>query len=152
MKSNSNNETTQVKSARDALALLARKMYEKFGAEALPLIEEVCEKLGQAIGKRMLENLPDRNLKTVGKAFAEGARRRNNPIDIIEISDTIFHLKGYRCNLGLKNTHRELCKAMMAIDQGIFEAATGKKIKLNIAKTLAGGDPYCEVIFQLADE
>ena len=137
-------------SARDALALLARKVYERFGLETLPLIEDVCGKLGRSVGERMREDLPDGNLKTVGKAFADGASRRKNPVDVIELSDTIFHIKGYRCNLGLKDTYRELCVSMMAMDWGIFEGATGKKIDLKIVKSLAAGDPCCEIIFKLS--
>jgi len=148
---NAGNESPlKVRSARDALALLARKVYERFGPESLPLIQDVCGKLGRSVGERMRENLPDGNLKTVGKAFSEGASRRNNPVDIIELTDTIFHIKGYRCNLGLKDTYRELCVAMMAMDRGIFEGATGEKIDLKILRSLAAGDSCCEIVFELS--
>ena len=70
-------------------------------------------------------------------------------MDIIELTDTIFHIKGYRCNLGLKDTYRELCVAMMAMDRGIFEGATGEKIDLKILRSLAAGDSCCEIVFQL---
>lgn len=140
-------EEFKVKSARDVLALLSRRVHEKFGFEVLPLIEEVCYQLGRSIGKEMKKELPCCDMKTVATAFAEGAKRRKNPVDILELTHQRFHIKAYRCNLGLKGTSRELCWALMAIDRGIFEAATGKAIDLKIIKTIAVNNDRCEMIF-----
>jgi len=142
----------KVKSARDALALLSRRVYERFGADVLPLIEEVCYQLGRSMGEEIKKELLSYDLKTVATAFAEGAKRRKNPVDILELTDQRFHLKAYRCNLGLKGTSRELCWALMAMDRGIFEAATGKEIDLKIIKTLAVNDDRCEMIYRLKKE
>ena len=97
----------------------------------------------------MREGLRDGDLKTVEKAFADGASRRNNPVDVVELSDTIFHIKGYRCNLGLKDTYRELCVSMMVMGRAILEGAIGKNMNLRIVTSLAGGDPCCEIMFRL---
>lgn len=43
----------KIVSARDALAVLSLKVYEKFGKDALPLIVDVCSQLGQAVGAKM---------------------------------------------------------------------------------------------------
>lgn len=43
----------EVNTARDALALLSRMIYKKYGDEVLPVIAEVCHKLGVAIGNQM---------------------------------------------------------------------------------------------------
>ncbi len=138
----------EVRTARDALGLLSRKVYEKFGSGTLPLIENVCYKLGRSAGERMRKELPVNDFNSVANAFAEGAKRRNNPVDVIEITNKLFHLKGYRCNLGLKGAGRELCQAMMAMDRGVFEAASGEEIDLEIIKSLAANDDCCELVFR----
>ena len=141
----------QVNTARDALALLSRSIYQKFGEEALPLINDVCHKLGVAVGEHMKEEMSAPGLIATAEVFIAGARKRGSPIEVevIEISDKKVHIKGYRCGLGLANTDRKLCEAMMAMDKAIFETASGSKVKLDIAKTLAAGDLYCETIYTI---
>ena len=137
----------QVNTARDALALLSRSIYQKFGEEALPLINDVCHKLGVAAGEHMKEEISAPGLIATAEAFIAGARKRGSPIEVIEISDEKVHIKGYKCGLGLAKTDRKLCEAMMAMDKAIFETASEMKVKLDIAKTLAAGDLYCETIY-----
>ena len=141
----------QVNTARDALALLSRSIYQKFGEEALPLVDEVCHKLGVAAGEHIKEEMSTSGLKAAAEAFIAGAIKRGSPIEVIEISDEKVHVRGYRCGLGLANTDRKLCEAMMAIDKAIFETASGRKVKLDIVKTLAAGDPYCDTIYTVVD-
>jgi hypothetical protein len=47
----------------------------------------------------------------------------------------------------LQNEGEELCQAVLAIDRGIFEAATERKIRLNVLKSLAVGNEYCDGIY-----
>ena len=47
----------EVNIVRDALALLSVLCYKRSGADALPLIGEVCHKLGRSIGNQMRTNL-----------------------------------------------------------------------------------------------
>lgn len=137
----------EVNSARDALALLSRLTYEKFGKEVLPLISEVCCKLGVASGKKMKADMSAPGLKAAGEAFMIGVKKRKSPVEVLEMSNEKLHIRGYNCALGLANTSRELCEAIMAMDKAIFETASGKKLKLDIAKTVAAGDPYCDTIY-----
>ncbi|MBI4621355.1 MAG: L-2-amino-thiazoline-4-carboxylic acid hydrolase [Desulfobacterales bacterium] len=139
----------EVNTARDALALLSRMIYKKYGDEVLPLIGEVCRRLGRAIGNQMRTNLDSFDLKSVGNAFFEGARRRKSSVTILEATEKKFRGKNERCALGLAGAGRPLCEAMMNMDKGIFEAATGEEIELSIVKTVAAGDECCDVMFAL---
>jgi predicted hydrocarbon binding protein len=137
----------KIRTPRDALAVLSLRFYEKFGKAALPLIEDVCYQLGRAIGSKMREGLSDCSLSNVGQAFVDAARKRGTKIQIIEKSDHVFHLtteEGFRCGLGLNNKGRDICKAMMGIDHGIFEAATGQAVRMEIVKSVAANDGCCE--------
>jgi len=49
-----------------------------------------------------------------------------------------------RCPYGLEGTNRELCEAMMAFDIKAVEAG-GPNVTMKIVKTVAVGDPQCEV-------
>ncbi|OIP88144.1 MAG: hypothetical protein AUK24_08525 [Syntrophaceae bacterium CG2_30_49_12] len=139
----------EVNTARDALALLSRMVYRKYGDEVLPLIGEVCRKLGRAIGNQMRKNLDSFDLKSVGNVFLEGARRRKSPVTLLELTEKRIRVKSERCGLGLAGAGRPICEAMMNMDIGIFEAATGEEIALSILKTVADGDECCDVIFTL---
>jgi predicted hydrocarbon binding protein len=139
----------EVNTARDALALLSRMIYKKYGDEVLPLIGEVCRKLGRAIGNQMRKNLDSFDLKSVGNAFWEDARRRKSPVTLLELTEKRIRVKGERCGLGLAGAGRPICEARMNMDIGLFEAATGREIDLSILKTVADGDEYCDVMFTL---
>jgi hypothetical protein len=145
----SKNEEFKVNTARDALALLTHKMYARYGREALDIIGDVWHKLGQSIGKQMKKNLPDTKLTTVGQFFVDSGRKRGTKIDVLELNEKKFHIKGYRCALGLKGKGRDLCLACMECDKGIFEAATGGPLTMDIITTVADNDDCCEGIFKL---
>ena len=140
-----------VNSARDALALLSRMVYRKYGDEVLPLIGEVCSKLGGSIGNQMRRNLDSFDLKSVGNAFLEGARQRKSPVTLLELTEKRFRVRSERCGLGLADAGRPICETMMNMDRGIFEAATGEAIDLSILKTVAAGDECCDVAIALKD-
>ena len=145
----SDQEGFKVNTARDALSLLSQKMFKKFGKEVLADIEDVWFKLGLTVGQKMKKNLPDTRLTTAATAFVEGGRKRGTKIDILRLDDSSFCLTGDRCGIGLVGKGRELCWACMGVDRGIFEAITGKKIKMEIRKTLAENDKQCEILIEL---
>ena len=142
-------EEFKVNTARDALALLTQKMFKKFGKEALDDIEDVWFKLGLTVGQKMKKNLPDTRLTTAATAFVEGGRKRGTKIDILRLDDSGFCITGNHCGIGLSGKGRELCWACMGMDRGIFEAICGKKVKMEIKKTLAANDKNCEVLVEL---
>lgn len=142
----------EIKTARDALALLCRLSYKKFGKDALILIEEVCYKLGVADSRKIGGNLSGRDFKTINEMFLGDFKKRGFPIEIIELSQRKRHSKFYgQCPLGLENTSLDLCKASMALDKGLFEAAIGKRVGVDIIKSKAAGDSYCETLWSLIE-
>lgn len=108
------------------------------------MIEEVCSQSDQAIGVKMKKTLSDHSLGGIGQAFVDSARSRGSKVEIVEKSG-----KGYRCAMGLNNTDRQICEAMMAMDLGIFESATGKSLTMEILQSLATYDSCCEIIYRL---
>jgi len=133
----------------EAQGILMKEFYNKFGKEALPIIENVCGRQGRALGLKIIKKLPDNKLKTVARAFSKSFDP--NFVKIITISDECFHIQGTMCPFGFENTSRELCEAVMAIDHEYFLEAVSDKIELKILKTVAAGDLHCDTIYTLKE-
>ncbi len=131
----------------EAQGLLIKAVYKKFGVEVLPIIKNVCGKQGKALGLKVKKKNPNNNLTTVAKAFSKSFNP--NFVKVISISDEKFQIHGTKCPFGLENTSRELCEAVMAIDHEYFREAVSDKIELKILKTVAGGDPYCDTVYEI---
>lgn len=133
--------------AIEAQGMLIKAFYKKFGKEALPIIAEICRKQGRSLGLKIKQKIPDNRLATVARAFSKSY----NPDDIKieELSDKKFQIQGTRCPFGLENTSRELCETVMEIDAEYFRTAVSEDIKLEIKKTIAAGDPFCDTIYTL---
>ena len=141
-----------ITTSREALGSLCKLVYGKFGKDTLPLIEEVCFKLGIADGERIKNGMQNVSFKTAQERFLDNARKAGIYPEIIEFTETKRHAKFYGpCILRLESSSRDLCEAAMAIDKGMFETAIGAKLNLKILKTLAADDPYCEVLWTLSD-
>lgn len=137
------------KNAIGAHGLLIKEFYKKFGKEALPIIEDVLGRQGTAQGLEVKQKLSDTKLSTVANFLIKTC----DPalIKVISLSDEKFHFQGTKCPFGLENTARELCEAVMAIDREYFFTVTAGKTKLEILKTVAAGDPFCDTIFTIDD-
>lgn len=133
----------------EAQGMLIKAFYDRFGAEALPLIAEICGVQGRALGEKIVKKLPDRRLSTVATAFARSFDQKF--VHIAELNDRRFQFQGTGCPFGLEGTDRRLCEAVMEIDSEYFRAAVGPKMKLTVVKTRAAGDPYCDTIYELED-
>jgi len=133
----------------EAQGLLMIEFYNKFGKEALHVIENVCGKQGRALGLKIMKKVSDNKLKTVAQAFSKSFDP--NFVKIISISDECFHIQGTMCPFGLENTSRELCEAVMAIDYEYFREAVSDKIDLKILKTVAAGDIHCDTVYTLKE-
>jgi hypothetical protein len=133
----------------EAQGMLIKEFYKKFGKEALPIIKNVCRKQGRALGLKIMKKVPDNKLTTVAQAFSKSFNP--NFVKIVSNSDKIFHIQGTMCPFGLENTSRELCEAVMAIDDEYFREAVSDKIELKILKTVAAGDIHCDTIYTLKE-
>lgn len=145
MKGKNNEELPR--NAIEAQGMLIKAFYKKFGKEALPIIKEICKRQGRSLGLKIKKKLSDNSLSTVATAFSKSY----NPddINVVELSDSIFQIQGTKCPFGLEKTSRELCEAVMEIDAEYFRTAVSEDINLDIKKTVAAGDKYCDTIYSL---
>jgi small GTP-binding protein len=132
--------------ALEAQGLLIKKIYEKFGSEAIPIIKNVCRLQGRALGLKIKQKLPDRRLSTVARVFSDSY---GSDMKVITTTDKVFRIKGKKCPFGLENTSRELCEAVMEIDHEYFRTAVSDAIELKIVQTLAEGDSLCDTTYEL---
>lgn len=128
---------------------LCKTFYRKFGEDALPIISEVFS----TAGVRMGENLTGRtmkSLKEVGEAFVEMLQSVHTPpVDPVEISEEKIHVKALTCPYRLEGEGRALCEAVMAHMAEMLSIAVGREVQIDIPKTLAAGDKYCENIITI---
>lgn len=133
------------KNATEAQGLLIKAVYEKYGQEVLPLIEDVLGRQGRALGLKAKSKLPDNRLSAIAAAFAKNFDP--STVDVVALADDFFHIRGKKCPFGLENTSRELCEAVMAIDREYFLAATDGRTLLTIMNTRAAGDESCDTFY-----
>ncbi|NVM31012.1 MAG: hypothetical protein HWN65_19380 [Candidatus Helarchaeota archaeon] len=133
----------------EAQGLLIKEIYEKFGKDVLPIVEDVLGRQGTVLGLKAKKKIQDNRLSTVAKLFTKNW----DPafVKVVSVSDEKFHIQGTKCPFGLENTARELCEAVMAIDREYFFTATDGKTHLEISKTVAAGDPFCDTIYTVDD-
>ena len=131
----------------EAQGLLIKEIYKKFGNDSLPIIEEALGAQGSALGLKVKKKLPNIKLSTIAKAFTKNWDPKL--VKVISMSDNKFHIQGTKCPFGLENTSRELCEAVMAIDREYFFTATNGRTRLEILKTVAAGDPFCDTIYTI---
>ncbi|MHA1131453.1 MAG: L-2-amino-thiazoline-4-carboxylic acid hydrolase, partial [Candidatus Helarchaeota archaeon] len=131
----------------EAQGLLIKAVYKKYGKDVLPLIRDVLNRQGKALGLKIMRKLPNNNLSTIASAFSKSF----DPafVKVISLSDEKFHIQGTKCPFGLENTTRELCEAVMEIDREYFYTATNGRTKLEILKTVAEGDSLCDTIYTI---
>ncbi|MDD5711610.1 MAG: hypothetical protein PHY31_02500 [Smithellaceae bacterium] len=134
----------------EAQGLLIKAFYARFGAAALPVIAEICGLQGKALGEKIKAKLPDQKLSTVASAFARSFDQ--DYVHIAELNDRRFQFQGTGCPFGLEGTDRNLCEAVMMIDREYFRAAVSPKMKLTVIKTRAGGDPFCDTLYELGED
>ena len=131
------------------LGALCSEFLEQFGEKAEKIISRICNQRGHALGKILVAKKGNKSFENAIKAFLAASEKGNAPDKLISLEKNRAVLQGTVCPLGLKGRGRKICETMMLMDQGILEEASGKKIKLTMNKTVAAGDDYCEVTFEV---
>ena len=126
---------------------LSKAFYEKYGMEAIPTITEVMSKNGVEWGKMTTEMAPAKSMKGVGELYKMIAPMTGMEMEIIELTDDTFHMKGPECALCIEGTSKELCEAIMTYDRKMISTLLGQEVELKILKSLAAGDNECEVVY-----
>lgn len=133
----------------EAQGLLIKAIYDRFGEEALSLIQDSCGKQGKALGGKIKKKLSDHSLSTVATAFSKSFDPSS--INIITSTNKMFRVQGSNCPFGLEGTSRQLCEAVMTIDLEYFKTAVSDRVTMEITQTVADGDSLCETVFELKE-
>jgi predicted hydrocarbon binding protein len=86
---------------------------------------------------------PSEDFKSVGTFFSQAVKIFGVENEV-NVKEDEVRVKVSKCPYGLEGTHRELCEAMMAFDLGAIKTL-GPSVTLEIVKTVAAGDPQCEL-------
>jgi len=135
-----------------SLSQMSKSFYEKFGDEVLPLIYKAWYAMGLELGKRLKERQVTTDFKSAALAVNNALHKRyGTSLVCEELSKSVYHLKtksGNVCDVGLENSGRPICEAVMSVNQGRFKAACGIDVDMNIVKSRAIGDNCCEMIYR----
>ena len=129
------------------MGALSKAFYQRDGKEAIPIITEVMSRGGVEWGKLMQQMAPVKSMKAVGESFKMMDSMVDMGMEIIELSDDVFHFKVSKCPQGLEGTSRELCEAMSTNEAKMVNTFLGQEVETKILKTAAAGDEKCEMIF-----
>ncbi|MBN1375152.1 MAG: hypothetical protein JXA01_03245 [Dehalococcoidia bacterium] len=138
----------------EALAKMSRLVYEKFGDEALPVIRDIWYELGLASGSLLKDRVAGRDFKSAAGLMAERSRK-SGELGTCRITDTLFHITtpaGYHCDVGLDDTSRVICEAVMSVNRGQLKAICGCDVEMDILKSRANGDDCCDIIYRPINE
>lgn len=130
------------------LGALAKAFYEKYDADALPIITNVMEERGVENGKLAKNMVPGEGMKAVGSLFQMMTQMMEG-MEILEITDDKLHFTTPLCPMGIEGTSRELCEALMTSDQAMVRTMLGQDVEITIPESIAAGDDSCEIILAI---
>ena len=126
---------------------LCSAFYKKYGKDALPIISKVSAKYGVESAKLVQKMMPIKNMKDYAEMYKMMMSMVGEKMEIVEVSDDVFHFKGSHCPMGLEKGSQELCEAMMVSDNTMLSTLFGRQVDTKILKSLPAGDKCCEAIY-----
>jgi len=126
---------------------LSSAFYKKYGKDALPIIGKVSAKFGADSAKIVQKMMPVKNMKDFAEMYKMMMATMGVKMDIIKVSDNVFHFKTSQCPMGLGGTSQELCEAMMISDNKMLSTLLGQQVETKLLKSLPAGDKCCEYIY-----
>ena len=126
---------------------LCKAFYQKYGREALPIINGVMSQGGVEWGKIMQRTIPFKSMQAIAEQSKAMDAMMGLGMEMVNVSDNMLHFKISKCPFGLEGASRELCEAAMAMDEKRFGVFFGQGIDMKILKTVAAGDRQCELVF-----
>ena len=126
---------------------LSKAFYDKFGDEALTIITKVSEESGAKSAGMMQSMLKSKDMRSIAELFKMW-EMMGMKFEILDVSDDVLRFKTPKCVPGIENTSKALCEAMMNSDKAMVSTLLGKEVTIEIPKSMASGDEYCEVIFK----
>jgi len=113
----------------------------------LPVISRVMAKYGVESAKLVQKMMPVKNMKDYSEVYKMMMSMVGEKLEIVKVSDDVFHFKGYHCPMGLEATNQELCEAMMVSDNKMLSTLLGQKVDTKLVKSMPAGDKCCEAIY-----
>jgi len=128
--------------------VLCSEFYDRVGEKAAEIIMRVCYQRGLTLGKG-LGKKGEKSFEDAVELFVAASEKTKTPAQLISLEKNAAVFQGNGCPLGLKGRGRAICEMMMSLDRGIIEEASGQKVKIKVIKTMAAGDDFCEVLFEV---
>jgi len=126
---------------------LSSAFYKKYGKAALPIISTVSAKFGEESAKLVKKMMPVKNMKDYAEMYKMMMSMIGEKLEVVEVSDNVFHFKGSHCPMGVEGTSQELCEALMAGDNKMLSTLLGQRVETKLVKSLPAGDKCCEAIY-----
>jgi len=136
-----------MKVMENTIGNLSSAFYKKYGKDALPTIAAVSAKSGAEYAKIAKKMMTFKSMKDIGEMFKMMMATMGEKMEIVKLADDVFHFKMSHCGMGIGGTSQELCEAMMNSDKKMVSTLLGHQVNVKVAKSIAGGDEYCEVIY-----
>ncbi|MEN6330839.1 MAG: hypothetical protein ABFD57_02500 [Smithella sp.] len=133
-----------------ALALMSRLFYKKFGDAALPIIRDVWYQMGLDSGERFKKKMDNYDFKSAA-GYINDRNKQMGEMETCRVTDKLYHIaspSGFCCDVGLENAGRPICEAVMSINKGQFKAICGFDVEMNIVRSRATGSDRCEIIYR----
>jgi predicted hydrocarbon binding protein len=126
---------------------LCSAFYKKYGKDALPIISKISAKYGVEFAKIAQKMMPIKNMKDYAEMYKMMMTMVGEKMDVIKVSDDVFHFRSSHCPMGLEGTSQELCEAMMVSDNKMLSTLFGRPVDTKLLKSLPAGDKCCEAIY-----
>lgn len=126
-------------------------LYERAGEAGLAEIRRIYGQYGYEVGLGLKKKWAPKDFLEASKQFEKMTNEANLPSKV-EVRGNEAVWTSERCPFDLKNTYKQVCEAVMAMDREIFRALLGLKageIEIEIQKTVAAGDDFCVGIVRL---
>ncbi|MDY6878107.1 MAG: L-2-amino-thiazoline-4-carboxylic acid hydrolase [Chloroflexota bacterium] len=127
------------------IGALSKAIQKKYGSEGLELIANVMGDWGTATAKAVKPMIQGDNAKAVGSFMLSSLNAIGLECKVLELTDDKVHFTVGSCPISADN--RKLCDALMHLDRNMIEGLS-PKVKFSYPKSIAYGDPYCEVIIE----
>ncbi|MGD2126852.1 MAG: hypothetical protein PVG99_12280, partial [Desulfobacteraceae bacterium] len=118
-------ELNRLRECEYTLGLLCSQFVDQFGQRAAEMISFMCHQRGLSLGKALVSRVSERNFVNAIKAFVAASEKTASPAKLISLKEKRAVLQGNVCPLGLEGRGRDVCQAVMTMDQGILEEISG---------------------------
>ncbi|MFO8010086.1 MAG: hypothetical protein R6U89_04640 [Dehalococcoidia bacterium] len=138
--------------AYQALCRLSLRSYQLFGDEAIPAVRDAWYYMGLELGERLKTKREIHDFKTAASAINDLSFKLDElGGQLLELSNNGYHFRteqGQPCAVGLEGAGRQICEAVMSVNQGQFKSVSGIDVEMHIVESRATGADSCEVLFR----